>query len=157
MRVVEIVQTAEVQESAADVAAAMLSEDFVPWERIVVEGTPASGGAGNDASQLPTIASQEIRPDGLEISLAAGDDAWLHASYNFLPGFTCRVDGSPVPIWRAHLAFMAVRLPAGARRVSFVYKPPGLLAGRSLTILGLSVFVLLTVSSLRQQRLPSRS
>ncbi len=135
MRVVEVVRAAEFRPDETAVAAAIRAPEFAPWERIVLEGSAGQGdGAGAPApGPLPEIEATRLRGDGFDVDLRPGAASWLHASYNFLPGFTCTVDGAPAAIRRAHLAFMAVRLPAGARRVSFRYEPPGLAAGAWIT------------------------
>jgi uncharacterized membrane protein YfhO len=39
------------------------------------------------------------------------------------PGWRASVDGEPVPMLRADVAFRAVQVPAGRHRVSLVYRP----------------------------------
>jgi hypothetical protein len=51
------------------------------------------------------------------------------------PGWTARVDGEPVPLVPANLAFRAVPLGAGRHSVEFSYAPPGLHRGLFLTVL----------------------
>jgi Bacterial membrane protein YfhO len=65
------------------------------------------------------------------------------------PGWKATLDGDPVPILRANLAFRAVRAAAGRHVVEFSYRPIWLLRGLGLslaTALGLSLIGLAVAS-----------
>jgi uncharacterized membrane protein YfhO len=49
------------------------------------------------------------------------------------PGWRARVDGRPVPLLRANVAFRAVAVPAGRHAVEMVYRPTAALAGLALS------------------------
>lgn|GEM_PF-1962342 len=51
------------------------------------------------------------------------------------PGWRAQVDGESAPVLRAHYAFSAVPVPAGARRVTVTYRPSTLGAGLALASL----------------------
>lgn len=53
------------------------------------------------------------------------------------PGWRAWIDGREVEVETVNLAAMAVEVPAGAHTVVWSYRPPGLVAGALLTVLGL--------------------
>jgi uncharacterized membrane protein YfhO len=75
-----------------------------------------------------------------------GTAGWLVLSDVWFPGWTCRVDGSEVPVYRANHAFRAVPVAAGARRAEFTFAPKSYRAGWwvsacSLAVLGVACCV----------------
>jgi hypothetical protein len=56
--------------------------------------------------------------------------AWYH-------NWKARVDGRPVPLWRANEAFQAVEAPAGRHEVELIYEDTAFLWGGVLSILAL--------------------
>ena len=75
------------------------------------------------------VAVHAPAPEGAELLLR---DAWA-------PGWSVQLGGRPATLLRFQNRHMAVRVPAGSSRVSFRYRPPGLVAG--LAIAGLSWLV----------------
>lgn len=64
-------------------------------------------------------------PDRMEFRVDPGPaPAVLYVSEAHHPWWRARVDGAPAEVMRAQIAFMAVRLPAGARRVELTFEPP---------------------------------
>jgi hypothetical protein len=64
----------------------------------------------------------EYRPNRVAVDLD-GTAGWLVMSDVWFPGWTCRVDGVEVPIYRANHAFRAVPVPAGSKRAEFIFSP----------------------------------
>lgn len=64
----------------------------------------------------------EYRPNRATVELD-GSGGWLVFSDVWFPGWTCRVDGAEVPVYRANHAFRAVPLPPGAKQAEFVFAP----------------------------------
>jgi uncharacterized membrane protein YfhO len=56
----------------------------------------------------------------------------------FAPGWRARVDGEPVAVARANLAFRAVAVPAGTHTIELTYRPAALLVGLGLSVLALA-------------------
>ena len=70
----------------------------------------------------------------------------------WFPGWHATVDGAPVPIARANVAFRAVPLAPGRHRVVFEYAPASFRIGASITGGAMLVIVLWTLIDERRQR-----
>jgi hypothetical protein len=90
-----------------------------------------------------TIVAEE--PEALTVETSSSGPAYLVLSDSFDPGWSATLDGRPVPIRPAYLAFRAVYLPAGTHRVEFTYRPAGFRAGLILSSIGLTVCLVLLV------------
>jgi uncharacterized membrane protein YfhO len=62
-------------------------------------------------------------PDTLEVTLPDTEGGMLVVNDTYYPGWRAFIDGRPAPILRANGAFRGVRVPAGARSVSFAFEP----------------------------------
>lgn len=60
--------------------------------------------------------------------------AYLVLTDAYYPGWTAMIDGEPVTIERADVAFRAVRVPAGAQRVEFRFEPQSFSIGAAISI-----------------------
>ena len=58
------------------------------------------------------------------LRVTSSTDSWLVFSSLYYPWWKCTIDEDESQIFRAYGAFMAVRVPAGDRRVRFSYEPP---------------------------------
>ncbi len=67
------------------------------------------------------------------IETDAATPAYLVLGDTFDPGWSATVDGRPVPIWPAYIAFRAVYLLQGTHTVIFTYRPAGFAAGLVLS------------------------
>ena len=77
---------------------------------------------------------------GLGFDCETSADGLLIIASTWYPGVTATVDGEPVEVLRANVAFCATPLPAGRHRVELIYRPHGLAAGLAVT--GLSLLAL---------------
>ncbi|MBK9383345.1 MAG: hypothetical protein IPN34_00770 [Planctomycetes bacterium] len=106
------------------------------------------------SSLAPPMTRGELRfevdePDRVVLRLEGLDgEAWLALMDSAFPGWEATIDGEPAPIEVAQLAFRALRLPAGAQRVEFVYRPRSLRVGLGLAALG-AVVALVALWGLR--------
>ncbi|MBL8898194.1 MAG: YfhO family protein, partial [Planctomycetes bacterium] len=95
----------------------------------------------------PPMTRGELRfeldePDRVVLRIEGLDgEAWLALMDSAFPGWEATIDGSPAPIEVAQLAFRALRVPAGAQRVEFVYRPRSLRVGLALAALGIALAV----------------
>ena len=62
--------------------------------------------------------------------------SYLVLADTFDPGWSATLDGRPVPIRPAYVAFRAVYLSEGTHTVVFTYRPAGFALGLGLTVLG---------------------
>jgi uncharacterized membrane protein YfhO len=84
------------------------------------------------------------RPARVELAADAPAERLLVFFDAFEEGWTAAVDGAAADVFRADVAFRAVKIPAGRHRVVFSYRPPGLRDGVRLMFagaLGLALFV----------------
>lgn len=83
----------------------------------------------------------EDLPERVTVETESASPAYLMLADTFDPGWSATLDGRPVAIRPAYVAFRAVALPAGAHRVVFTYRPVGFLLGLCLSGLGLVLAV----------------
>jgi hypothetical protein len=79
----------------------------------------------------------EDRPDRIVIAATASGPGYLFLSDTWYPGWRAEVDGQPVPVLRANIAFRAVPVMGGDHRVVFRYDPPLLRLATWITWLSL--------------------
>jgi hypothetical protein len=110
----------------------LLDPAFDPSRSAVVSdvpAAPASGPAGGRARIL------ELRADSVRLEVTAEGPALMVLVDTWDPGWRVRLDGAPVPLLRANVAFRGVAMPAGTHRVEMVYRPRWLGVGIGLSIL----------------------
>ncbi len=99
---------------------------------VVIAGTgdivPASGGA------VMPCAVESDRREHVDLVCAAGRPSYAVLLDAFAPGWSATVDGADAPILRADGLFRAVRIEAGAHRIAFRYRTPGLRAGATVSV-----------------------
>jgi hypothetical protein len=83
----------------------------------------------------------EYRPNHIAVELD-GTAGWLVLSDVWFPGWTCRVDGAEVPVYRANHAFRAVPVPAGAKRAEFTFSPRSYRVGWWISAFAVAVLVI---------------
>ncbi|MBV9122990.1 MAG: YfhO family protein, partial [Planctomycetes bacterium] len=131
----------------ADILAALKNNDF--RQRVFLEGwTPAPG--RQPAPEKPSQAEiQRYQPNQVVIQVNGPAPGYLVLADVWFPGWTCFVDGQPVPLYRADYVFRAVEVPAGSHRVTFTLAPPSYRWGKiissmtALLVLGLTGLALL--------------
>ena len=74
-------------------------------------------------------------------------DAFFYMSDAYYPGWKAYIDGKEVRIYRANLAFRAIKIPKGIHQVLFRYIPFSFYFGLFLTIIG----VILSACLIRKQ------
>jgi hypothetical protein len=108
----------------------------------------AREGAEEAASDVEFVS---YRPGRVELRVSNPRDGWLYLSEKFAPGWRARLDGEPVPLVRAFVAFEALRMPAGAHEITLAYEPPSLRIGAILSgASGIAILALLVVSRRRR-------
>jgi hypothetical protein len=79
----------------------------------------------------------EERANTLSLEAQVCAEGYLVLSDAHYPGWIVEVDGAPAPLHRADYALRAVRLPAGAHRVVFRYRPGSFTVGALVSLLSL--------------------
>jgi uncharacterized membrane protein YfhO len=79
--------------------------------------------------------------DGFEAKINLDEDKLLFFSVPYEDGWTATVNGESVDIDVVNYGFMAIRCPAGYSEIRFSYKTAGLTIGRTVSVVGLGVFV----------------
>gem|GEM_PF-3395433 len=107
-----------------------------------VAGPVSAAGSAHIAADSPDRVEVAIEPSGPALLLLADTD---------FPGWRAFVDGVERPIVRANVAFRAVPVAPGEKRVEFRYEPRSFAVGRAVTLASLGVLLLL-VTPLRRKR-----
>ncbi|MCC7369620.1 MAG: YfhO family protein [Chloroflexi bacterium] len=127
---------------APDGAAAMArlrNGPLDPRRQVVVESQP-SVGIGPFVG-TPPVEAVILAESGSVIDIQADAPAggFLVLTDPFYPGWRAYLDGEEQPILRADFLFRAVGLPPGQHAVRFVFVPPSLERGISLSLVGLGL------------------
>jgi hypothetical protein len=131
-----------------DAYKALVAPDFDPRTSVVLaSGEPREAPAGFSGS----AELQEQRADRLQARVSASAPAHVVLPESFDEGWTATVEGHPVPVLRANVAFRAVAVPAGTHDVTLVYRPARLRLGLGLS--GLSIAATLAVLGLLRRRI----
>ncbi|HEX8200770.1 MAG TPA: YfhO family protein, partial [Isosphaeraceae bacterium] len=120
-------------------------------ERVIVEDPDRPLPEGAVVSGTAAITREE--PERVEVATDSAGDAYLVLADSFDPGWSARLDGRPVPIRPAFVAFRAVFVPAGQHRIVFTYRPAGFEVGLAATGAGLAVLLGLLASPRRLMQL----
>jgi hypothetical protein len=102
-------------------------------QMVLVENEGVSG----EVARAPQARIVAYANDRVEIALDAPDGGWIVLNDIWHPGWRARIDGTPVDVLRANVAFRAVRAPAGAKSLIFEFAPLSGLAGGLRQKLGL--------------------
>jgi len=91
-------------------------------------------------------------PGSTVLALPPGIDL-VATSIPALAGWRARVDGKPAATLTVDGAFLGIRVPPGAARLTLVYRPPGLAAGAAAALASaVAAAALLAVSARRRRR-----
>jgi hypothetical protein len=108
----------------------LLDPGFDPAREVVL----AAGEAAPPPTEVPgTAGVVDERSDRVALEADLRTPAFVVLADSFDPGWRATLDGAPVPVLRANLAFRAVRVPAGRHRIEMVYRPRALLAGLAVS------------------------
>ncbi|MEG1777403.1 MAG: YfhO family protein, partial [Angelakisella sp.] len=75
--------------------------------------------------------------DGFSATSDFAEDELVFFSVPWDKGWSAEVNGEEAEIYKVNVGFMAVRVPAGAGEIRFVYRTPGLCLGGAITGVGL--------------------
>jgi hypothetical protein len=111
---------------------------FDPAGEVILEGpAPVTG----DPDPAAAVRIAEYGPNRVVAEVSTAAPAVLVLSDSWFPGWEATLDGAPVPLLRADLAFRGVAVPAGRHRVVFRYFPGSVRLGLALSGLAVAVAV----------------
>lgn len=87
------------------------------------------------------ITSTAFENDSIKLELATQEASWLRIGVSFDPGWRATLDGNPIEIHPAQLAFMAVRIPEGQHKLMLNYRPAYFRLGLAVTFTGLMLVI----------------
>jgi membrane protein YfhO len=124
---------------ASDAMAALRvvgTPDFDPAREVIL------GPGAVDVAAPPAFRSSTTlllrKPDRIVVDVDANLPAYLVVTEAFETGWRATVDGRRAPVIPANVLFQAVAIGAGRHRVELAYRPPTVLAGGVLTLIGLA-------------------
>ena len=88
-----------------------------------------------------TLENLEIGLSRVKGTISLDKDKILYYSIPYSTGWKATVDGKPVEIQRANIAFMAIPLEAGDHEVVLNYTTPGLAAGGGISAISILIFL----------------
>ncbi len=123
--------------SERQTVSAMLAPGFDPRRHVVLEASAESPELADRSQPECRGGELEVRRRSLRESrfvISTPCTAALVLSEVFYPGWKARLDGRPVPLWRANSAFTAVMVPSGEHEVVWRYAPPALAVGALISL-----------------------
>ena len=84
--------------------------------------------------------SYEYSGNHLNISATADTDRYLYIAVPFADGWKAKVDGNPVQIIRANIAFMAIPLTSGTHSIEMTYTTPNMYSGLCISAIGILLY-----------------
>jgi hypothetical protein len=132
---------ANAAERPADDEAALerlAADDFDPLATVLLaEGEPGGPYPGRAGVGLTSRRAGEV------VAETFGDEpGWVVFSEMAYPGWRAELDGQPVQPLRAHIALLAVPVPAGSHTVRLGFTAPWVLAGIAVSLTALAAFLL---------------
>ena len=104
-----------------------LDSSRVYVESEVYEDLRSKIGMGSAPTGMATITG--FSPSGVEVSCSCKGDRIITLLQNNYYGWKTEVDGVPSGVFTSGMAFVSTMVPAGEHRVSFIYRPGGVIAG----------------------------
>jgi hypothetical protein len=134
-------------------AARLLSEQpEAVFSRIVLaaEGgaLPGPAAGGDPAANVRVV---EYTPKRSVWRVRTGRAGYLFTSDAFYPGWKAELDGRPVALHRANIAFRAVYVPPGEHLIVHAYEPLSIRLGLALSLASLAAAGLLLVVPSRRR------
>ncbi len=120
--------------------------DFDPHASVIMTADPLGSlpaGPRQPFTMAEWTSSDPDRPALLVKTQAPG---LLVVADTWMPGWTATVDGRPAPVLRGNHAQRVIPLPEpGGHAIVMDYRPPGLVAGRAMTVVSISIWMLIAV------------
>jgi hypothetical protein len=99
------------------------------------------------ARVAPAARVSLLREEPEEIDLVAHTSrpGWLLALRSHFPGWEARVNGAPVEVRRANVAYMASPVGSGTNRIELRYEPASFRVGSTISLIALTVLLMSVV------------
>jgi hypothetical protein len=146
-----LVGQARLAPPGAEAAGALLSRDVVEGRAALVEDPAAV--LDGPAARAGRCAFLHFGREHIEVGCEAGQAAMLVLIEAWSAGWEAEVDGAGQPVLRVNGIERGLRLAPGRHRVELRYRPPGLIAGAALSLLG--VLALVGLCAKRAPRAPA--
>jgi len=117
---------------------AITADDFAPREVVYLPETERSRVTVTNHT-LCTLTNARFSLNQVEVDAHAAARSLVVLSQSYYHLWRAFVDGRPVPLLRANLAFQAIEVPAGMHHVKFIYRDPYLEIGAVISVLSLSL------------------
>jgi hypothetical protein len=99
------------------------------------------------------VAVLREEPEEIELVAEAPEAAWLLALRSYFPGWRATVNGGPVEIRRANVAYMAIPLTQGTNRIQLRYEPASFRIGAVISVVSLLTLASVLALSVVRARL----
>ncbi len=152
-----VVPRSQVISDSEQAAALIIGGDFDP-DRTVLLAWPDVDRTDNPSDDPPTSQARVTQDTGEDVTvqISGPGSGYLVLTDTWYPGWTAEVDGRPAPILRANITSRAVRLPPGAKRVTFRYAASPFRRGLTMAAVAVPLLVLaaaaLSLARLRELR-----
>lgn len=128
-------------------ANAMLAGDFDAARVVLLH----EGGAATEGAATARVSWQRARPDEGVATVDATGDGWVVFTETFHPDWEATVDGRRVPVVRANLAEMAVRVGAGRHTLRWRFRGTHARRGLWVSLAAMGLLVMVWASGLRRR------
>jgi len=123
--------------------------EFDPRDAYWVGDGAVPSPTGDEASYAEVIAESA---NELRVRTRANGERLLVVADSFARGWRAEIDGEPVEIVRVFGIVRGVRVPSGTHVVEMRYRPPGLVVGSVVSLVGLLTFgLLVTLGGVRRK------
>jgi hypothetical protein len=131
-----VVHRARIVPGTEETLSVLADPSFDPAEETVLaHGQPIDASPASP----PEVQVVEYAPEQVTIQATVSSPGYLVLSDSWYPGWKATVDGAPVEVERANLAFRAVYLPPGDHTVQFRYRPASYVLGLAVSVATLAV------------------
>jgi len=138
-----LVPSAEWHADDAAVQAVLRDPAWDPFERVILFGDEPAQSESAASLRGAEITTLDSAPDRVTYRVRTGGPAYLVVATTWYPGWEATLDGEPVPLYRANLAFQAVAVPEGGGDITLRYTLNHSSLGIGLTGAGLLTAILL--------------
>ena len=122
-----------------DILRKIIKKNFHPEDILYIEGAPPSlpapGRERVSARRTQEVVIEDYKPERIVMKVRSSGKPWLFFSDPYYPGWTARIDGKRVKIYKANYAFRTILVPPGTHEVVWTYEPILFKIGASISLL----------------------